>query len=135
MNEYMSEALKEAEKCFKTDDVPVGAVIVCNDKIIARGHNTREKKKIITRHAEINALEQACKKKKDWYLNDCELYVTLEPCPMCLNAIAQARIKKVYYAAARDKIEHIKFPLKEQSTGERESQKLLHDFFKTKRRK
>ena len=135
MNEYMKVALKEAEKCFKTDDVPVGAVIVCDGKIIAKGHNTREKRKMITRHAEINALEQACKKKKDWYLNDCELYVTLEPCPMCLNAIAQSRIKKIYYAANRDKIEHIKLPLKEKLSGEKESQILLHTFFKAKRRK
>ena len=135
MNKYMEEALKEAKKSFKTDDVPVGAIIVCGEKIIGRGHNTREKEKIITRHAEINALEQACKKKNDWYLNDCELYVTLEPCPMCLNAIAQARIKKIYYAAARDKVEHIKLPLKEQINGEKEAQKLLHDFFKAKRRK
>ena len=135
MNEYIKEALKEAKKSLKTDDVPIGAIIVRNGKIIARGHNTREKKKLITRHAEINALEQACKKKKDWYLNDCELYVTLEPCPMCMSAIAQARIKKVYFLAARDKIEHVKIPEKEQCAGEKEAQKLLYDFFKIKRRK
>ena len=135
MNKFIVEALKEAKKSLKTDDVPVGAIIVYNGKIIGRGHNTREKQKMITRHAEINALEQACKKKKDWYLNGCEIYVTLEPCPMCMNAIAQARIKKVYYAAARDKIEHIKLPLKEQCCGKKESQELLHDFFNTKREK
>ncbi len=135
MNKFIIEALNEAEKSLITDDVPVGAVIVCNGKIIARGHNTREAEKIITKHAEINALEQACKEKKDWYLNDCELYVTLEPCPMCLNAIAQARIKKIYYAATRDKIEHIKLPSKEQCDGTLESKKLLHEFFKSKRRK
>lgn len=135
MNKYIEEVLKEAKKSLKTDDVPVGAIVVCNDKIIGRGHNTREKKKNVTRHAEINALEQACKKKKDWYLNDCILYVTLEPCPMCLNAIAQARIKKIYYCTARDKIGNIKFPDREKCDGGELSKQLLSDFFKTKRRK
>lgn len=135
MNYFIKETLKEAKKSLKTDDVPVGAIVVCNNKIIGRGHNTREKKKIITRHAEINALEQACKKKKDWYLNDCELYVTLEPCPMCMNAISQARIKKIYYCTERSKNNSIKECNKEKCDGTKESKELLHNFFKAKRGK
>ena len=133
VDKYIEECLKEAKKSLKTDDVPIGAVIVQNGKIIGRGHNTREKEKLVTRHAEINALEQACKKKKDWYLNDCEIYVTLEPCPMCLNALAQARISKIHYLTARDKIEHVKEPIKEQCAGTKEAQQLLSKFFKAKR--
>ena len=135
MNKYVEEVLKEAKKSLKSDDVPIGAIIVQNGKIIGRGHNTREKQKLVTRHAEINALEQACKRKKDWYLNDCEIYITLEPCPMCLNALAQARIGKIYYLTARDKIEHIKEPIKEQCSGTEEAQYLIKEFFKSKRRK
>lgn len=135
MNKYIEEVIKEAKKSLKSDDVPIGAIIVQNGKIIGRGHNTREKQKLITRHAEINALEQACKNKKDWYLNDCEIYVTLEPCPMCLNALAQARIAKIYYLTSRDKMEHVKDPIKEQCEGAEVAQKLLRDFFKAKRRK
>ena len=134
MNKYMEVAFKEAEKSFKTDDVPVGAVIVENGKIIAIGHNTKEKDKIVTRHAEINAIEEACKKKNCWYLNECELYVTLEPCKMCMGAIEQARIKKIIYAAPRENINSIKTPLKEQGEGVEKSQKLLKIFFENKRK-
>ena len=135
MNKYMEIALTEAKKALKTDDVPVGAVIVENDKIIAKAHNTKEKNKIVTRHAEINAIEKACKNKKNWYLSDCEIYVTLEPCSMCMSAIEQSHIKKVYFAAKRDKDvsrETLKTLQKEYS---KESKKLLKDFFENKRKK
>ena len=134
MNKYMEIAFKEAKKALKTDDVPVGAVIVENGKIIAKAHNTREKKKLVTRHAEINAVEKACKKKKNWYLNDCELYVTLEPCKMCMGAIEQARIKTIIYAAPRDKIDNLKMPEVKQGKGVENSQELLKSFFKNKRK-
>lgn len=134
MDKYMEIALKEAKKALKTDDVPVGAVIVENGKIIAKAHNTREKKKLVTRHAEINAVEKACKKKKNWYLNDCELYVTLEPCKMCMGALEQARIKKVIYAAPRDKIDNLKKPEVKQGKGVENSRELLKFFFKNKRK-
>ena len=134
MDKYMEIALKEAKKALKTDDVPVGAVIVENGKIIAKAHNTKEKKKIVTRHAEINAVEKACKKKKNWYLNDCEMYVTLEPCKMCMGALEQARIKKVIYAAPRDKIDNLKKPEVKQGKGVENSQELLKFFFKNKRK-
>ncbi len=101
MNKYIYIAIKEAKKSLATGDIPVGAVIVENNKIIAKSHNTREKKQIITGHAEINAINKAAKKKKTWHLNNCELYVTLEPCEMCKSVIKQAKINKVYYATKK----------------------------------
>lgn len=134
MNKYMELAFKEAEKSIKTDDVPVGAVIVENGIVIAKAHNTKEKKNIVTRHAEINAVEKACKKKKNWYLNNCELYVTLEPCKMCMGAIEQARIKTVIYAAPRDKNDNLKSTTIKQGEGVEKSQKMLKSFFENKRK-
>ena len=96
---YMKIALKEAKKAELIDEVPIGCVIVKDDKIIARAHNTREKDKLVISHCEINAIKKASKKLNDWQLIDCELYVTLEPCIMCSGAIYQSRIKKVYFGA------------------------------------
>ena len=130
----MEIALKEAEKSLITDDVPVGAVIVEKGKILAKAHNTREKKHTVTRHAEINVVEKVCQKKRTWHLNDCELYVTLEPCQMCLEVIKQAHIKRVIYAAKQEKqlapqqIEMIQLKDVENSG------KLLKQFFKNKRK-
>lgn len=94
--EFMQEALKEAKRAYKKLEIPVGAVIVKNGEIIAKAHNIKEEKKDTTKHAEIIAIQKASKKLESWRLNDCELYVTLEPCPMCAGAIIQSRIKKVY---------------------------------------
>ena len=107
MNNYMNLALKEAKKSFKNNDVPVGAIIVKNGKIISKGHNQKEKKKNAIKHAEIIAIEKACKKLHNWHLNDCVMYVTLEPCLMCCGAIIQSRIKKVIYATSCDKFGYI----------------------------
>lgn len=96
---FMKKALAEAEKAKAIDEVPIGAVIVQNGKIIARAFNKRNKGKIATHHAEILAIEKACKKIGDWRLENCEIYVTLEPCPMCAGAIANARIKKLVFGA------------------------------------
>ncbi len=96
---FMKLALEEAQKALRKDEVPIGAVIVLNGKVIAKGHNLMEKKQKATVHAEINAINKACRKLKSWRLLDCELYVTLEPCPMCAGAIANARMKKVYFGA------------------------------------
>lgn len=93
---YMLEALKEAEKAYKKLEVPVGAVIVKNGEIVARGHNVKETKKDTTKHAEIIAIQKASKKLEAWRLEECEMYVTLEPCTMCAGAIINSRIKKVY---------------------------------------
>ena len=92
---YMLSALQEAKKAYKKGEVPIGAVIVKNEKIIARAYNLREKRRDATAHAEILAIQRACKKLGGWRLIDCNLYVTLEPCAMCAGAIIQSRIRKL----------------------------------------
>ena len=94
---YMKMALKEAMKAYSINEVPVGCVIVYNDKIIARGYNKREKLQRSTAHAEIIAIERACKALGSWRLDNCTMYITLEPCCMCSGAIIQSRIPKVIY--------------------------------------
>ena len=104
MNEkFMREALKEAHKAFDKAEVPIGAVIVRDGKVIARGHNLREVKNQACAHAEILAIEKACKKLKAWRLENCDMYVTLEPCVMCAGAILNARIKNLYIGAMEPK--------------------------------
>lgn len=100
---YMKEAIKEAKKAQLIDEVPIGCVIVKDDKIIARGHNQRETKQSPIGHAEIIAINKASKKLKSWRLEGCDIYVTLEPCIMCSGAIIQSRINKVYYGASDPK--------------------------------
>lgn len=95
---FMENALEEARKSLPKD-IPVGCVIVRDGQIIARGHNTREHADKATGHAEINAIENACRALGDWRLDGCSLYVTLEPCPMCAGAIRGARLEAVYYGA------------------------------------
>lgn len=92
---YMKAAIREAKKAEAIKEVPIGCVIVHDDKIIARGYNRRITDKNVLSHAEIIAIRKACKKIGDWRLEDCTMYVTLEPCPMCAGAIVQARIPKV----------------------------------------
>ena len=96
---FMSLALKQAEIAKRNGEVPIGAVIVKNGEVISKGYNKRNKAKLATAHAEITAIEKACKKLGDWRLDGCEMYVTLEPCPMCAGAILNARITKVYFGA------------------------------------
>lgn len=100
---FMKEALNEAKKAYKKLEVPVGVVIVKDNEIIARGYNQKEMKNNPIKHAEIIAIEKACKKLNNWRLNDCEMYVTLEPCPMCAGAIINSRIRKVYIGAIQEK--------------------------------
>ena len=102
-NKFMKSALKCAKKAFDDGEVPIGAVVVLDKKVIARGHNRRTKKQIATAHAEIEAIEKACKKLNSWRIPECEIYVTLEPCPMCMGAMLNARIKKVYFGAYEGK--------------------------------
>lgn len=97
--EFMCEALREAEIAYALGEVPVGAVIVRNGEIVSRGHNTRETEYRATAHAEISAIEAACRALHGWRLEDCTLYVTLEPCPMCAGAIVNARIPRVVFGA------------------------------------
>ena len=96
---YMKQALKEATKAESMDEVPIGCVIVKDGKIISRGYNTREKDNQTIGHAEINAIRKASKKLSSWRLCDCDIYVTLEPCPMCAGAIYQSRFRRVIYGA------------------------------------
>lgn len=100
---FMKQALISAIRAKSHDDVPIGAVIVHNDTIIARGENQVQKKRNPTLHAEIVAINRACKKQGTKFLDDCDIYVTLEPCAMCATAISLARIRHVYYAAPDEK--------------------------------
>jgi tRNA(adenine34) deaminase len=95
----MKLALKEAKKAAKKGEVPIGAIIVRDGKVISKAHNTREKSNLATAHAELIAIESANKKLKSWRLDACTLYVTIEPCPMCAGAIINSRIKEVVYGA------------------------------------
>ena len=97
--QFMNLALDEAFKARKIDEVPVGAIVVKNGKVIAKAHNKKNKQKNALHHAEILALNKAQKKLKDWHLYDCTLFVTLEPCPMCGGAIINARVGKVVFGA------------------------------------
>lgn len=100
---YMKEAIKQAKKAALIEEVPIGCVIVYNDRIIGRGYNKRNKMGSTLAHAEIIAIQKASKKLNDWRLEDCTMYITLEPCPMCAGAIVQARIPKVVIGAMNAK--------------------------------
>lgn len=100
---FMNEALKEAKKAYAKDEVPVGAVVVYDGKIIARAHNLRESKQDFSGHAEFLAMKKASKKIGSWRLEDCDVYVTLEPCSMCAGAMIQSRIRNLYYGATDQK--------------------------------
>ena len=140
---YMKEALKEAKKAYERFEIPVGAVIVKDGKIIARGYNLKETKSDTTKHAEIIAIQKASKKLNAWRLENCEMYVTLEPCTMCAGAIINSRIKKVYIGTLDPKtgacgsvlnsFDDYKFNHKvEYEIGimQKDCEKILKDFFK-----
>lgn len=144
--DYINEALKQAKKAYKQNEVPVGAVVVYENKIISKGYNKKEKKNNSLYHAEIIAINKACKKLKSWRLSECELYVTLEPCLMCTGLIIQNRISKVYYGCQDNKsgafgglfdINNIKgfnyYP-KAECLEDEECSKILKHFFKEKRK-
>lgn len=100
---FMREALRLAERAKKKGEVPIGAVVVAGGRIVGRGYNTRTRSQMATAHAEMRAIDRACKKLHSWRLPDAELYVTLEPCPMCMGAALNARIRKVYFGAYEQK--------------------------------
>lgn len=144
--EYMREALLEAGKTAKSQDVPIGAVIVRDGEIIATGHNEREALGDSTAHAEIQAIRDACEKLGGWHLDSCELYVTLEPCPMCMGAIVNSRIKRVVFGAKDAKagacgsvFNFNDYPLNHKpeivsGVMEEEGRRLLSDFFSERRK-
>ncbi|MFC4558523.1 tRNA adenosine(34) deaminase TadA [Virgibacillus kekensis] len=144
----MQEAIKQAETARKLNEVPIGAVIVFRDEVIASGYNVRETEQTTLSHAELLAIENANKKIGSWRLEDCTLYVTLEPCPMCAGAIVQSRIRRVVYGAADPKagcagtlmnlLEDNRFNHQVEVTKgvlEEECSSLLTDFFRELRRK
>ena len=137
-NYYMKLALKEAKKAYELNEVPIGCIIVKEGKVISKSYNKKTLKNIATYHAEILAINKACKKLNSWYLNDCTMYTTVEPCLMCTGAIIQSRISKVAYGTKNEsfgylskikktKIEIIPNILKE------ECQIILSSFFEKKR--
>ncbi len=145
-NKFMQAALKCAHKAFEEGEVPIGAVVVCDGKIISRGHNRRTKRQIATAHAEIEAIEKACKKLHSWRIPECEIYVTLEPCPMCMGAMLNSRIKKVYFGAYEGKGRSMTTQLAESNlvnhkieveggVMEKECAEILSSFFSTVREK
>ena len=100
---FMREAIRLAEKAKKKGEVPIGAVVVYNGKIVGRGYNLRTRLQMATAHAEVRTIDRACKKLHSWRLTGAELYVTLEPCPMCMGAVLNARIDRVYFGAYEQK--------------------------------
>lgn len=144
---FMRQAILLAQKAASLDEVPVGAVIVQNDKVIARAYNTKNKKKDALLHAEMSALRKAQKKLGDWHLNDCDLYVTLEPCPMCAGACINTRLRTIYFGAYDEKAgccgtlynlpQDTRFNHRPNVVGgvlEQECSTLLTQFFKKKRK-
>ena len=133
---YMNLALKEAKKAMKHNEVPIGAVIVKNNKIVSKAYNKKETKKNAIKHAEIIAIEKACRKFNNWRLDDCTIYVTMEPCMMCCGAIEQSRIKKIVYGVANQnygftkKIKNVEIVF---GILENECKSLIQSFFKNKR--
>ena len=144
--DFMQEALLEAKKALEKDEIPVGCVIVKDQKVIARAHNSKEQYKNSIYHAEINAINQACAMLNDWRLSDCDLYVTLEPCLMCCGAMINARIRRVTYGAYDPKVGAVESMAKTFETKglnhtilylggvlKEESSSLLKQYFKNKR--
>ena len=145
---YMKEAIKQAKKAAAIGDVPIGCVIVFDDKIIARAYNQRNKRKTTLAHAELLAIQKASKKIGDWRLEDCTMYVTLEPCQMCAGAIVQARIPKVVIGAMNPKagcagsvlnilqVDAFNHQIEiEKRVLEKECSQMMSDFFRELRRK
>jgi tRNA(adenine34) deaminase len=140
-NDYMRKALEQARMAFDRDEVPVGAIVVCNDRIIARGHNLTETLNDVTAHAEMQAITAAANALGGKYLDVCTLYVTVEPCVMCAGAIGWSQLGRLVYGAADPKRGYSVYapnalhPRTQVTTGvlEEECAQLMKDFFKRKR--
>lgn len=136
--EYLEKIYDLAKESYDIDEIPVGAIIIRNDEIIATGINSRQNGKSVVGHAEINAIEAACKVVGDWRLDDCVMYVTLLPCMMCSGAILESRIKKVYYLCDRTNVcfeteKYINVEKINDSLLEEKYLNLLQLFFENKR--
>ena len=141
MNEYfMKMAYCEAKKAYKNDEIPVGCVIVCENEIVACGYNKKERKNNALMHAEIIAIDKACKKLGSWRLDNCDIYVTLEPCMMCMGAIIESRIRNVYYGAKNKNEQMYVLNMIDRfvnlyNVNDADCSKILSDFFINKRKK
>jgi tRNA(adenine34) deaminase len=145
--EFMLLAIEEAKKALEKAEVPVGCVIVRNGEVVAKSHNQKESSQNVLAHAEIIAINQACQTLNSWRLDDCDIYVTLEPCLMCIGAIASARFKRLVYGPRDGKYESLDKILQEYLKNfnhqvevvphvlEKESDQLLKDFFQYLRKK
>ncbi len=144
---FMDEAVKSAKKGLSEGEVPIGAVIVYENKVVARGYNRRAKLQLASAHAEMMAIDKACKKFRSWRLPEgCELFVTLEPCPMCMGAALNARVDKLYFGAYEQKGRSLTAALAEANllnhktevvggVSEEKCSALLTDFFSSMRQK
>ena len=145
---FLKKSLEEAKKAYAVDEVPIGAVIVKNNSIIAMAHNKKEHDNCVISHAEILAIKKASKKLNNWRLDDCDIYVSLDPCPMCASAIKQSRIKAVYSCLNNSDFNNLNIIteiFKSDSTNpsvkfysnlqSEKAKKILSDFFKEKRNK
>ena len=143
---YLDKAIEYGNKAFQQNEVPVGAVIVKNNEIIGYGYNKKEKNNSVLEHAELIAIKKASKKLNNWRLNDCDIYVSLDPCPMCASAIKQARIKNVYSALSNSDENNFKIITEifkndkvnpsvnfETNLKANEVKKILNSFFKNQR--
>ena len=135
MKHYINEMILQARKASKKENTPVGAIIVKNNEVIAKAYNTKNATNIAVNHAEILVIIKACKKLNRWILDDCDLYVTLKPCDMCIGAIKEARIRKIYYLLESN-YEHVSretYKMEKISDNllEDEYKKILSNFFKT----
>ena len=146
MDHYLRKIIELSTKSLDSGDVPIGAIIVKDNQIISSSHNLRQTSKLATAHAEILAIEEACKKLDSWYLDECTLYVTLEPCVMCSGAIINSRIKKVVFGAyesrwlALTSIYQSEKPVNHHpeiipGILEEQCSKVIKDYFKNKRKK
>lgn len=139
MNEYMNVAIEEAKQSLLNQDIPVGAIIIKDGVIVSKAHNEKELKKDATKHAEILAIERACKKLNTWHLEECVIMTTMEPCLMCSGAIVQSRIKKVIYGVDNEKFGYSKLLVEKYKIdcikyeNNIEILEMLKDFFKDKR--
>ena len=141
MKEYfMKKAYCEAKKAYKNDEKPVGCVIVCENEIVACGYNKKERKNNALMHAEIIAIDKACRKLGSWRLDNCNIYVTLEPCMMCMGAIIESRIRNVYYGTKNKNEQMYVFNIIDRfvnlyNVNDADCSKILSDFFINKRKK